>query len=173
MLAALSALLDDDGILFVGTNGNNLQSRYAVYRKCADQPTRVEFSFSLDNLRPFGVLPWFTIHANDPEALLLAQLTGTFRRHRDFWPVFNRRVDELLEKRGICRRLDDGFLEFIALELPMAELIGRMAGVWRQITDEGYPEAMVDLLRQSGWETWINPVGHITVRPPAGALPIF
>jgi hypothetical protein len=44
----------------------------------------VEFAFSLDNLRPSGLTPWFTIHENDPEAFLLAELTGTIRNNQKF-----------------------------------------------------------------------------------------
>jgi len=87
MLKLLGAFLDDGGILIAGTNGNNLQARYAVYRKNSDEIQQVEFAFSLDNLRPLGLTPWFTIHENDPEAFLLAELTGKIRNDQKFCPV--------------------------------------------------------------------------------------
>ncbi len=172
MVRGMMAHLMDGGILIAGTNGNDLQSRYAVYRNSSGGSVAVEFSFSLDNLRPFGVMPWLTIHAGDPEAALLARLTGALRCDREFWSSFDRRVDTLLHRHGVCRRGDNGFLEFIAPQLPMAELMKRMALLWRQIAAEGFPDAMVDVLRRCGWEARVNPVGHITVRSPSGALPM-
>ena len=165
MLKSLGRLLCDGGILIAGTNGNNLQARYAVYRKLNDALMLEAFSFTLDNLRPFGVMPWFTIHDNDPEALSLAQLTGQIRADRKFWPEFSRRVDDLLSGYGIGRRAGDGFLQLLEPELPAAELIGKMRTLWQQVTWEGFKDGALAVLRQSGRKAWINPVGDISVQP--------
>ena len=172
-LSLLGDLLEDDGILIAGTNGNNLQARYTVYRKeTNDLPTPVEFSFSPDNLRSFGVMPWFTIHENDPEAFLLAELTGKLRGDRQFWPAFTQRFDDLLEQFGVCRRGGDGFLNLIGTELSVSVLIQKMRSLWQQINSEGYLQEAVGVLRQNGYKAWNNPVGDISVQPPAGKLAI-
>ena len=166
MMVQLSGLLDDGGILIAGTNGNNLQARYFVYQKCSSTAEPAEFAFSLDNLRPFGLTPWFTLHENDPEASLLAELTGTIRNDQSFWPAFNRRFDDLLDRYGVCRRTADGFLHLHGTEPQPEQVIGNMGSLWQQIAREGYLDGAVDVLRQSGWEAWKNPIDDIAVRPP-------
>jgi hypothetical protein len=47
ILKSLGKLLCDGGIVIAGTNGNNLQARYAVYRKTMDKVQLEAFSFSL------------------------------------------------------------------------------------------------------------------------------
>ena len=173
MLNLLGDLLYDSGILIAGTNGNNLQARYAVYRKNSNELQQVEFAFSLDNLRPFGLTPWFTIHESDPEASLLAELTGTIRNDQNLWPAFNRRFDNLLDHYGVCRRADDGFLHLLGAEPQLAKFMGKMRALWQQMKKEGYLDGAVEVLRQNGYETWKNSVDDIAVRPPAGRVSAF
>ncbi len=93
LLAATRRLLGDDGLLIAGFNhfiGSG--ARYAVYRKVANGNGPGEFAFSLDNLRPIGIAPWYTIHADDPEASCLADLTAAIRGDTMFWPSFNCRA---------------------------------------------------------------------------------
>ena len=170
MLRLLGARLDDDGLLITGTNGRDFQARYTVYRKKSGYPIPEEFAFSLDNLRPFGVTPWFTIHENDPEASLLAELTGKLRAEQSFWPAFNRRFDDLLDQYGVCRRADDGFLYLIETQPSVSELIGKMRSLWQQINSEGYLQDALKVLRQNGYWAWKNSVGDISVRPPGRRL---
>jgi len=101
MLRQAGELLDDDGILIAGTNGLGIQCRYAVYCKGANGMFPKEFAFGLDNLGPIVFMPFFTLHENDPEANLLADLAGAIRADRSFWPDFSNRTDELLQHQGI------------------------------------------------------------------------
>ena len=171
MLQQAAGLLDDAGILIAGTNGLSIQSRYTVYQKHAHGISPVEFAFSPDNLGPITFMPWFTIHENDPEAMLLAELSGVIRSHPSFGPAFGNRVDELLQRQSICKRGSDDFLHFEYEEMTPREYIGKNAMVWRQMEKEGYVDGAVDVLDQAGYEAWKNPVGDIAVRPPADALP--
>ena len=167
MLLKVGALLDDDGILIAGTNGMGIQSRYVVYRKAADGIFPAEFAFSMDNLSHIVFMPWFTVHENDPEATLLAELTGAIRSDRDFWTDFSSRMDALLQRHDVCERRSDGFLHFYREDMPPAEYLEKNAVLWGQMESEGYLDGTVAMLEQAGYEAWKNPVGDIAVRPPA------
>lgn len=167
MLAKAGELLDEDGILIAGTNGLGIQSRYTVYQKNRDGLFTNEFAFGLDNLGPIVFMPFFTIHENDPEAALLADLAMVIRSDRS-WMDFNNRVDELLKFHGICSRGGDGFLHFPEKEMPLDEYLKKGALLWRQIAEEGYLNRAVEILRQAGYEAWENSVGDIAVRPAQG-----
>jgi len=171
MLLQAGGLLDDNGILIAGTNGIGVQSRYAVYQKEKDGLFPSEFSFSLDNLGHIAFMPWFTIHKNDPEAMLLAELAGIIRMDRPFWTGFSNRMDELLQSQGICRREADCFLHFPEKEMSPGDYVKKNVMLWQQIQEEGYTEGAVDILARAGYDAWKNPAGDIAVRPPPNSLP--
>jgi len=137
MLLQTGGLLDDDGILIAGTNGLGIQSRYTVYKKGTDGIFPSEFAFSLDNLGHIVFMPWFTIHEDDPEATLLAQLTGAIRSDNHFWTDFSNRIDELMQHHGACERGSDGFLHFPDEEISPREYFKKHATLWRQLEEEG------------------------------------
>ena len=172
MLAQAGKLLDDGGILIAGTNGLGIQSRYAVYQKGADGLSLDEFAFGLDNLSHIVFMPFFTIHENDTEAELLAELAAVIRADRSFWSDFSRRADELLHHQGICQRKTDGFLHFQEKEMSPVEYLKKNAMLWQQMDGEGYPDRAVDILKQAGYDSWKNPVGDIAIRPSVISLPL-
>ena len=172
MLMHTGNLIDDAGMLIVGTNGYGVQTRYAIYRKNGGDLFPGEFAFSLDNLGHIVFMPWFTMHENDPEAMLLARLTGAVRNDRKFWQSFSGRLDELLKSHGICQREPDGFLHPLTEEMPIAEYFQKNAAIWRQLADEGYPDLTVEALERAGHNAWINGIGDIAIEPPADTLPI-
>jgi len=165
MLLQAGELLDDDGILIAGTNGLGIQSRYTVYQKGSEGIFPSEFAFSLDNLGHIVFMPWFTIHENDPEAMLLADLTGAVRSDCHFWTDFSNRIDELMQHHGACKRGSDGFLHFPDEEMSPREYFKKHATLWRQLEEEGYLCDVVDILRRVGYDAWINAVGDVAIRP--------
>jgi len=165
MLLQAGELLDDDGILIAGTNGLGIQSRYAVYQKGTEGIFSSEFAFSLDNLGHIVFMPWFTIHEDDPEAMLLAQLTGAVRSDRHFWTDFSNRIDELMQHHGACERESDGFLHFPDEEMSPREYFKIHATLWRQLEEEGYLGDVVDILKRIGYDAWVNSVGDVAIRP--------
>lgn len=170
MLLQMEKLLDSDGILITGTNGLGIQARYAVYHKGASGLYPNEFAFSLDNIGHIVFMPWFTIHEDDPEAKLLADLTGTIRSDHSFWKDFNQRLDTLLEEQEICRRASDGYLQFPNLDMPPEEYMPKNVMVWKQIIAEGFSDRAVRVLKKKGYKAWVNPVGDIAVRPETISL---
>ena len=167
MLEQIGEFLDENGTVITGTNGLGIQSRYAVYRKVAGRLSRDAFAFGLDNIGDIVFMPFFTIHENDPEAMLLADLIGTLRSSRTFWPEFSKRHDELLQERGICKRTSDGFLNFENNEMQTADYLRENALMWWKIEEEGFTDMAVNVLVSAGYQAWKNEVGDIAVRPQA------
>jgi len=165
MLKKAGNLLDDHGILIVGTNGLGVQTRYAVYRKGPDDLCLDEFAFGLDNVGHIVFMPFFSIHENDPEAELLSELIGTLRSAPSFGPDFGKRQDELLREHGICQRNPEGFFEILNDGMSPADYLKRNALIWRQLANEGYADRAVRVLQQAGYEAWKNPVGDVAIRP--------
>jgi len=172
MLQRAADLLADGGLLIAGTNGYGIQTRYAVYRKGQNGLYPAEFAFGLDNLGHIVFMPWFTMHADDPEALLLADLAGTLRRDPDFWQPFSTHLDELLTVHEIFSRGPDGFFQPLSEELAPAEYLQKNAAIWHQMEDAGYRQLSVEVLKRAGHKAWINRVGDIAVEPPPGTLPL-
>jgi len=166
MLAKLSDLLETGGILIAGTNGMGIQNRYMVYGKSADGLFPREFAVSLDNLGYIAAMPYFTIHEDDAEAMLLADLSWTIRADRSFWSDFSKRLDEILEQLGFCRRRSDGFLQILNESVTTREYLKTNFLVWRQMAEEGYSDRSVDVLIKAGYNAWKDPVGDIAIQPP-------
>lgn len=159
-----------NGLLIIGTNGLGAQSRYTVYRKKYDELILHEFAFSLDNLSHISLIPWFTIHEKDPEAMLLAQLAGTIRSNRSFWTGFSEAIDQLLEHHGLCKRKIDGFLYFPKTMMLPKEFLKTNAMLWQDMKEKGYLKDVVDILTNAGYDAWINPVDDIAIRPPGQSI---
>jgi SAM-dependent methyltransferase len=166
LLAKLADLLETGGILIAGTNGMGIQARYTVYEKDANGLFPREFAFSLDNLGDIAVMPYFTIHENDAEAMLLADLSRTIRNDRLFWSDFCDRLDGILEQRGFCRRRSDGFLEILKEAATTKEYLKNNLLLWNQMGKAGYADMAVDVLIEAGYNAWKNPVGDIAIQPP-------
>lgn len=165
MVKQIGGLLDDEGILITGTNGLGIQTRYTVYQKDINGLSPTEFAFSLDNVGHIVFMPFFTIHDDDPEAMLLAELAGTLRSDVRFWSDFRERMDGLLRQHEICKRGPDGFLHFLREEMPPDEWFQKNALIWQQIAEDDYPERAAGVLEEAGYKAWVNPVGDIAVLP--------
>jgi hypothetical protein len=166
MLTKLSDLLEPGGLLIAGTNGMGIQNRYIVYEKNADTMFQREFAFSLDNLGYIATMPYFTIHENDAEAMLLADLCRAIRDDRSFWSDFCKRLDDMLEKREFCRRRPDGFLQILNESMTTSEYLKKNSLVWRQMAEEGFSDRAVDVLIRTGYNAWKNSVDDIAIQPP-------
>lgn len=168
MIEQICGHLCDRGLMIVGTNGLGIQARYLVYEKTAGGPVPAEFAFSPDNLGPISFMSWFTIHDNDPEALLLARLSGTIRSSDPFWPEFSGEVERLLARNDLCRRGADGFFQVPDREIQYSDYLARASDMWAEMDSKGYIDGAVDILKQAGFEAWKNKVGDIAVRPDPG-----
>jgi hypothetical protein len=166
LLARAGRLLRAEGTLLAGTNGaSGTTARYCVYQRRDYHLVPTEFAFSLDNLRTLGVMPWFTLHDHDSEAVALARLTRSLRGSAGFWQGFSARVDDLSAELNLCRRAADGYLEVPDPWPPTEEIVRRSAAVWARIQEEGHVRAAAEAHQRGGHESWVNPVGDVAVRP--------
>lgn len=171
VLARVSEMLEPGGVLVAGTNGLGIQTRYFVYRKEGGALLPESFAFGLDNVGPIVFMPFFSIHEQDPEARLLADLAGALRKSASFGPDFSSRLDALMGEHGLCRRGTDGFLAFPETEFSPAEFLGKAARIWQEVAAGGFPDRAVSALEEAGYDAWVNRVGDIAVRPSAQHTP--
>lgn len=171
MRRRIGALLGEGGLLIAGTSGFGIDARYTVYQKEGNAIVPCEFAFGLENLRSWGIMPYFTIRDGDREATLLAKLMGTIRADPSYWPALSNRVDTLLDQKGISRRGPNGFLQPPPEEIPRTEIRDRMAALWRQIVKERFLAGARETLERAGYTAWENAAGDIAIRPPADFSP--
>jgi hypothetical protein len=122
----------------------------------------VEFAFSLDNLTPIGVGTWYTLHADEREANLLADLCATLRADADFTAAFTDLNDRLRAKHGLCPRLADGyFSDSLPAENPAA--MWHVAGDYSVELGDALADQACRALAHAGRDARVNEIGHVAV----------
>jgi hypothetical protein len=158
--------LRSGGLFLCGADGNQtFEARYSVYRKEHGNLVPKEFAFSLDNLRPSAVIPWFCLHNDEKETFALATLLGVLRTDEPFRLAYDSRVDELLAENRMLVRQQDGFLAAPPEQLPVSEWQPVYLQMQNGLLQEGFVERAVSVLKRAGYHAWINPVGHVAVDP--------
>ncbi len=158
--------LQPGGLFLCGADGiQTFEARYSVYRKEDGNLVPKEFAFSLDNLRPPAVIPWFCLHNDEKETFVLARLLGILRADEAFRLDYDCRVDELLAENRILVRQVDGFLAAPPEQLPASEWMPVYIAMRNKLQQEGFPGRAVSVLKRAGYHAWINPVGHVAVDP--------
>jgi len=165
-LVRFGALLADGGILIAGANlMNGACCRYAVFKRNNQSMESTEFALGLDNLRSIGVMPWYTLYDDDPEAMLVADVIRQVRADRPFRRVFTERLDVLMVRYGLFQRNGNGFLYALKNDAPATDFAQRVSELWRQLEAEGFADGAVEALNRAGYAAWKNPVGDIAIRP--------
>ena len=158
--------LQPGGLFLCGADGNQtFEARYSVYRKEHGNLVPKEFAFSLDNLRPPAVMPWFSLHNDEKETFALAKLMGVLRSDEAFRLDYDSRVDELLAESRMLVRQQDGFLAAPPDPLPFSEWQPVFLAMQNKLQQEGFVDRAVSVLKRAGYHAWINPVGHVAVDP--------
>jgi hypothetical protein len=158
--------LQPGGLFLCGADGlQTFEARYSVYRKEDGNLVPKEFAFSLDNLRPSGVMPWFCLHNDEKETFVLAKVLGILRSDESFRLAYDSRVDELLAENRTLIRQEDGFLTAPPEPLPASEWLPAFTGMQNKLEQEGFTDRAVSVLKRAGYSAWINPVGHVAVDP--------
>ena len=171
ILSAAVKLLHGAGRIIVGFNHYlGRGARYTIYRKRGGHAWPSAFAFSLDNLRPLDLSPWYTLHDEDRDTAFLADIIRSIRSDTTVWPVFNQRVDDLMAHLDISRRGRDGFLHFPHNPGPINELIERVKTLWKRLENEQWADDIVAVLNNCGYRSWVNRVGDVAVQPPADWL---
>jgi hypothetical protein len=159
-------LLVDDGLFICGMNSmTSCHARYCVYRKESGRLVPREFAFGIENVRPIEFIAWYTLHDDDPDALLLAELVGELRSDHDFRSSFDQRLDTLLADVGICPRGPDGYLGGLPEHAMPGEVVERFAALLDRLRASGLTDSAVKVLRASGREAWRNCIGDVATLP--------
>jgi hypothetical protein len=154
------------GLFLCGADGNQtFEARYSVYRNENGNLVPKEFAFSLDNLRPPAVMPWFCLHNDEKETFVLATLLGVLRADEAFRRAYDSRVDELLAENRMLARQEDGFLGAHPDPLPVSDWQPVFLAMQNKLQQEGFVDRAVSVLNRAGYHAWINPVGHVAVDP--------
>jgi CheR methyltransferase-like protein len=156
-------LLRDEGRLVCGTDWAwTTEARYSSYVKRDGAMVPVEFAFSLDNLTPIGVATWYTLHADEREANLVADLCATLRADADFTAAFTDLNDRLRAKHGLCPRLADGyFSDSLPAENPAA--MWHVAGDYSVELGDALADQACRALAHAGRDARVNEIGHVAV----------
>jgi hypothetical protein len=154
------------GLFLCGADGTlTFEARYSVYRSEHGRLVPREFAFSLDNLRPPSVIPWFCLHSDEKETWALARLIGVLRSDERYRVDYDSRVDELLAEHRICVRQADGFLGAPSDPVAPHEWLPAFISMQKKLEAEGFVDRAVSVLQRVGYNAWINPVGHVAVDP--------
>lgn len=157
-------VLREGGLLLCGTNwALSTECRYCVYQKVDGRLIGREFAFSIDNVCPLVIAPWYTLHDGDRELGLLTDLLHTLRSDRQFKERLYARSDALRAEYGLCPRGADGFYGNVDPALSPGDLWDRVARIGERLDEEGLAEQSVTVLRDAGYNARRNEVGHIAI----------
>lgn len=158
--------LNPGGLFICGGDGAmTTEARYSVYQRCDDELVAREFAFTIDNIRPFTVNSWFSLHDGERETFLLARVVGILRDDDEFRAAFDRRLDALLAERGIWLRQDDGSLAAPPRQRPTSEWLAERLRITEQLRADGFTARAIAVLERAGLRAWENVVGHIAIDP--------
>jgi len=163
----LAGILRPGGLFLCGANGwRSVESRYSVYRNEDGRLAAREFAFSLDNVRPFTGVPWFTLHDGERETWMLASLVGILRSDQSFRRDYDDRLDRLLDKSHILDRGPGGQLRTPPDPIPAQEWRAAYERILGCLEEEGFVDRAVLVLRAAGLRAWRNVAGHVAIEPP-------
>ena len=121
-----------------------------------------EFAFSIENIRPMQIVPYFAFRNEDFEQDQLMEHVALIRRDADFMKIFNSTFDKLLEQHAVCKRKMDGYLGMSDTSLPRGVLQLNMVKACRPLAKE-HAGAAVKVLKDNGRKAWVNEIGFIAV----------
>jgi SAM-dependent methyltransferase len=158
-----ATLLRDDGRLVCGTDWAwTTEARYIIYVKRDGTLEPMEFAFTLDNLAPVGIAPWYTLQADEREANLLAELCGALRADASFGPEFADVNDRLRAKYELCPRLPNGyFSDSLPMDNPAA--MWHISSDCSVELDQTLADQACRALRRAGRDARVNEIGHVAV----------
>ncbi len=139
--------------------------RYTVFMNDGNRLVEKEFAFSVDNIRPIGLIPWYTLHNDSYDAILRARLIGIIRSDNKFCSSFDARMDELLREYDLCHRGEDGYLGSVKPELSQEDTEVNLSKINELLEQDGYVDGAASVLQKAGHDAWRNCVGHIAVIP--------
>jgi len=164
-LAQLADLLEPNGMLVCGTDwALTTEARYFTYRKRNNCLSDCEFTFSLDNVAPLGMVPWYTLHDDDAESEMLTGMVGILRADHRFVGAFIEASNAIRAELGLPPRGSDAY--DAAANASPAELWTASARHSERLA-EMFGSAAVDALARQGLSVRLNAIGHVAIALPA------
>jgi SAM-dependent methyltransferase len=159
-------LLRPGGLFLCGSNWTRSAcSRYTVYRKETSGLVAREFAFSVENLRPIELSPWYALHDDDQDTLANAHAVGAVRADTEFCQRFDDRLDALLAELRVCPRKADGYLGRPAPDVSAEDTALASSVLAARLVAEGFADAAAEVLCRAGRTAWRNHVGHVAMEP--------
>ncbi len=164
--------LTEGGVTIVGGNApNGSEGYFSVYQKVEDNLIEKEFAFSVDILRPLGIMPWFSLHDESAASnLRLARLVRRLRSDAEFCAGFDAAMDQLLKDCGLLVRDANGCLASPPVPIPFDKIVQLMAAIGPQLDAAGFTERAAEACGKQGIRAWRNEVGYLAVDPATLAL---
>ncbi len=158
--------LHEGGLAIAGANSpNGSEVYYGVYRKEAGQLVEKELAFSVDIIRPLGLMPWFALHDDCGTNLRLAQVVRRIRSDSEFCTAFDNAMDQFLMESGLLIRDAEGCLISPPVPLPFDKMSQIMATTGDQLDREGFTMRAAETLGRQGVRAWRNEVGYLAIDP--------
>ena len=166
-LAQLADLLEPNGMLVCGTDwALTTEARYFTYRKRNNCLSDCEFTFSLDNVAPLGMVPWYTLHDDDAESEMLTGMVGILRADHRFVGAFIEASNAIRAELGLPPRGSDAYDAAANANASPAELWTASARHSERLA-EMFGSAAVDALARQGLSVRLNAIGHVAIALPA------
>jgi hypothetical protein len=162
-LRRFAELLHEGGWLLCGVDwALSIECRYTVYRKRDGVLSPGEFAFSLDNLTPIGIVPWYTLQPDDRDASTLASLCRVLRDAHPFMDDYTAFADALRLEYGVCPRQPDGYFGDLSPDIDPADVWQRSADFSDRL-DAQFAGRAAEVLAAAGHAARVNEVGHVAV----------
>ena len=88
-----SRVVNTDSLIVVGCDGMaSTEATFIIYKLEEGRLRARELCFSIDCLRPIGIMPWYCFRDDDPEALTMASVSCVLRGDRAFCKLFDERL---------------------------------------------------------------------------------
>lgn len=162
-LPRFASLLIEDGLLVCGTDwAGTIECRYFTYRKRGATLVPQEFAFSIDNLAPFGIVPFYALQDDDIEVETLGRLCTILRADPAFAQRMRTLNDRLRLEHGLSPRGADGYAGDLSAAVDPAEIWSRSIAMSDRL-DADLASAAAAVLGRHGYRARVNEVGHVAI----------
>ena len=156
--------LKEAGTILIGGNwAFSTESHYHVIQKENGNLVHREFAFSIDNLTPMAIVPWYANHDDDRTAALLADYLMVLRQDEEFIKRYYDFHDNLRAEYGICPRDENGYYGGLLSELSPTDLWTGASGITNALSKSPLVEEAAEVMRRAGLKARRNEVGHLAV----------
>lgn len=157
---------NEGGIVLIGGDwAASTECYYNIYKKNDIQLINKEFAFSLDCICPLSIVTWYAVHDDDRQKAELVKYISIIRKDKYFMDEFYTFHDAQRLKYKICPRDKEGYYGVIDPSIKPQELWALGSKLLTELNDAGFNQKAADVLRNAGFRTRVNEVGHIAVEP--------